>query len=126
MIGRMQALAADARALLAAKDAGEAFFQFIGRLVEEGGKKKDFVDALAGTGVDVARAIGGIKLEMKGTMELLLKKAQRKGAVRRDVSVGEVMALVMGTFGSIERMGVSARGRDRLMAIVCDGLRPPG
>jgi hypothetical protein len=36
-----------------------------------------------------------------------------------------VMALVMGTFGSVERMGVDARGRERLLAIVCDGLRPP-
>jgi AcrR family transcriptional regulator len=123
LVDRMQALVEDVRASTEAKDPGEAFFGIVGRLIDGGVMKKYFVDALAGSGFDVARAIGGLKSELHGALELLLKRAQRAKAVRRDVDIREVMALAMGASAAIERLGVDARGRERLHAIVCDGLR---
>jgi len=123
VIGRMQALVDEARACLGAKEPGEAFFGLLGRMIQEGALKRDFIDALAGTGFDVARALGGIKKELHATLEQLLKRAQRAKAVRRDVDIRELMALVMGAFTALERLGVDARGRERLLAIVIDGLR---
>jgi AcrR family transcriptional regulator len=123
VVGRMQALVDDARASAGADDAGKAFFAVLGRIVEEGVLKKYFIEALAKTGFDVARAISGLKAELHGTLELLLKRAQRAKAVRRDVDIREVMALAMGASAAIARLGVDASGRERLHAIVCDGLR---
>jgi hypothetical protein len=43
------------------------------------------------------------------------------GAVRDDVEVAEILALLGASFSAAQRVGA----RDRLFAIVCDGLRPP-
>lgn len=123
VVERLQKMVAEADALLEARDPREAFFGFIGRMVEEGAAKKDFADALASSGIDLAKATSGIKQELRRALEALLKRAQRANAVRRDVGIQEVLALVMGAFASIERLGGGARGRERLLAIVCDGLR---
>lgn len=123
VIGRMQALVDEAREGRKAKDAGEAFFAMLSRIVEEGGVKKDFIDALAGMGSDVARELVALKKELHAALEALLKRAQRAKAVRRDVDVREVLALTMGTMAAAKQHGVDARGRERLLAIMCDGLR---
>jgi AcrR family transcriptional regulator len=123
VIDRMRALVDDARAGLKAKDAGAAFFGILARIIEEGAVKKDFIDALAGASFDVARAVGGIKEELHAAVELLLKRAQRAKTVRRDVDVREVMALAMGALAAFRRLGVAARGRQRLLAVIQDGLR---
>lgn len=123
VIGRMQALVDEARERGKAKDAGEAFFAILSRIVEEGAVKKDFVDALAGASSDVARALGALKRDLHAAFELLLKRAQRAKAVRRDVDVREVLALATGAMGASKHLGVDARGRERLLAVMRDGLR---
>ena len=123
VIGRMQVLVDEARERRTAKDAGEAFFEILARIGEESHVKKDFLDALAGAGSDVARALGGLKEDLHVAFEHLLKRAQRAKAVRRDVDAREVMALAMGALGACKRLGVDARGQERLLAIVRDGLR---
>lgn len=123
VIGRMQALVDEAREGRTAKDAGAAFFAILARIGEEGHVKKDFLDALASAGSDVARTLGSLKGELHVALEHLLKRAQRAKAVRRDVDAHEVMALAMGTLGACTRLGVDARGRERLLAIIRDGLR---
>jgi AcrR family transcriptional regulator len=121
--GRMQSLVDEARAGLKAKDPAAAFFGIVGRIVEESSVKKDFIDALGGTGAELARSIGPIKQELHATVELLLKRAQRAKVVRRDVGVREVMALAMGAVAAFDRLGGDARGRERLLAVVRDGLK---
>jgi AcrR family transcriptional regulator len=123
VIGRMQALVEEARECRKAKDAGAAFFAILSRMVEEGAVKRDFLDALAAMGSDVARTLGALKKELHAALDLALKRAQRAKAVRRDVDVREVLALVMGTMAASKNHGLDARGRERLLAIVRDGLR---
>jgi AcrR family transcriptional regulator len=123
VVGRMGALVDDARARLDADDAGEAFFGILARVIEEGAMKKDFIDALARASFDVARSLGGLKEELRSTIDRLLKRAQRAKAVRRDVDVGEVMAIAMGTLAAFERLGADGRARGRLFAILRDGLK---
>jgi AcrR family transcriptional regulator len=123
VIGRMQALCDEARARVRDKDPGEAFFAVLGRIIEEGVLKKYFIEALGRAGFDVARRLGEIKKDLHATLDVLLKRAQRAKAVRRDVDIRELMALMMGAFAALERHGADARGRERLLAIVCDGLR---
>jgi AcrR family transcriptional regulator len=125
VVDRMEHLVAEARALATARDPGEAFFGFLSRMVHEGSAKKDFMDALSGTREELGRTLAGIKASYRTALAVLLERAQDSGAVRRDVSVFEVHALVTGTLASLDQLGRdSAQARQRLLAIVCDGLRP--
>jgi AcrR family transcriptional regulator len=123
VIGRLERVIEDAKARLLAPDADEAFFGFVAFLVAESAKKKDFLHALATSGYDVRRAMGDTKAELGRVTGKLLKRAQEAGAVRKDVEAEEVLALVHGTSASIERLGPAARRQQRLVAVLCDGLR---
>ncbi len=125
VVDRMERLVAEARALASAPDPGEAFFGFLSRMVHEGSAKRDFMDALSGTREDLGRTLAAIKASYRAALAVLLERAQDCGAVRRDVSVAELHALVTGTFASLDQLGRDAgQARKRLLAIVCDGLRP--
>jgi AcrR family transcriptional regulator len=125
VVDRMEHLGAEARALAHAPDPGEAFFGFLSRMVHEGSAKKDFMDALSGTREELGRTLAGIKASYRAALAVLLERAQDSGAVRRDVSVSEVHALLTGTLAALDQRGRdAAQARKRLVAIVCDGLRP--
>jgi AcrR family transcriptional regulator len=126
VVGRLEDLVAHGAALLDAPDPGGAFFGFLTKMVMEGAAKKDFMDALASTGIDLSKVVGPLKKEMGRVMTVLLERAQAQGTVREDVGIPEVLALVTGAFGQIDRYGGGPKGRERLLAIVLDGLRSPG
>ncbi len=125
VVDRMERLVAEARALAGAPDPGEAFFGFLSRIVHESPAKKDFIQALSGSREDLGRTLAGIKASYRDALAVLLERAQGSGAVRRDVGVVEVYALLTGTLASLEQLGRDAApARKRLLAVVCDGLRP--
>jgi AcrR family transcriptional regulator len=124
VVGRMEQLVEHARAGSTARDRGAAFFGFLEKIVEEGPAKRDFLTALAGTGVDLER-IAAIKQRMKRAAAVLLERAQKAGAVRSDVSAADVFTLVMGTVGAADRQGAGGAERKRLLVVIFDGLRPP-
>jgi AcrR family transcriptional regulator len=122
VVARMDEVIADARATLEVGAPGEAFFGTMTRMVEGWRRKKDFVDALTSAGIDLAE-LARAKKELHRVLGKLLEHAQDEGAVRADVSIHEVLALIAGTFNSLDRPGISAAGRDRMLAILRDGLR---
>lgn len=121
VIRRMEQVSADARALEGAKDPGKAFFSFLSRLIDDVPVKMDLMRALAGTGFDPRRTEA--KVESLRAVGALLVRAQRAGAVRADVQVGEVFSLVHAVHAAIGSHERDARSRARLIAIVFDGLR---
>jgi AcrR family transcriptional regulator len=123
VVGRMEQLVDEALAAAKARDRGAAFFGFLTRMVEEGAAKKDFLNALAGTGVDLHR-VAAIKQRMRRALAVLLERAQAAGAVRDDVGAADVLTLVMGTMGAADRHGAAPPERNRLLAVILDGLRP--
>jgi AcrR family transcriptional regulator len=125
VVGRVERATAHALQLARADDPGGVFFEFLVYLLEQGAMKKDFVDALAGAGVDLSRLAARPKQAFRAAIAKLLARAQAAGAVRRDATVGDVVALIVGLFTAIERQSRARRARARLFAIVCDGLRPP-
>jgi AcrR family transcriptional regulator len=124
VVGRMEGLVSHARAGAKADDPGSAFFDFLERMVAEGAAKKDFLTALAGTGVDMQR-IAAIKQQMKRAVAVLLERAQKARAVRDDVETVDVLTLVMGSVGAADQHGAGPRERSRLLAVIFDGLRAP-
>jgi AcrR family transcriptional regulator len=122
VLKRLDDATSDARELAKATDAGAAFFQFLRRLVLEGSVKKDLVEALAATGMEFKESLGGAKKQLGAALNKLLARAQNAGTVRKDATVQDVLALIHGPFAVSHQRGIDAAARERLLAIVCDGL----
>ncbi|MCI0636626.1 MAG: TetR/AcrR family transcriptional regulator [Actinobacteria bacterium] len=105
----------------AERDPGEAFYAFMAGLVEEGVRNAALGEALERTGYDLdsARPEG----RFAGGLANLLARAQAAGAVRSDVSVDDVLALLATCCATGAREDDAAAARRRL-AIVADGLQP--
>jgi AcrR family transcriptional regulator len=115
-------LVEQARQLAATEDPGAAFFGFFSAMVGEGAANRGLADALAGAGFDVEAAASRAEHDVMGALRDLLARAQRAGAVRGDVDVADVKALMVGCLAR-ERPGGDARARDRMLAVVHEGLR---
>jgi len=123
VLQRLEDAANEARDLAKAPDPAAAFFGFLARLVEEGSAKKDLVEALAATSSQLRDSIGDAKKELGAALGKLLARAQRAGAVRKDATVADVMALIHGPFAAMGPHGRDPAARMRIFGIVCDGLR---
>jgi len=124
LIDRIAAIAADARSRIDAADPGAAFFAFLQHLVEESALKRDLIQALVGAGVEIEHAVAPAKRDLEAAVGELLAVAQHAGAVRSDVTTSAVISLVGATCIACERPSTGSLPGE-LIAIVCDGLRPP-
>jgi AcrR family transcriptional regulator len=122
-LSRVEWLADLARQVGGAADAGDAFFEFFAALVGEGAANRGLADALTGAGFDIKVAVSGPERDVAGAMAGLLARAQQAGAVRADVDADDVLALVAGCLARQPGQDDPA-ARDRLVAVVCAGLRP--
>jgi AcrR family transcriptional regulator len=121
VVERLARVAAGAREHAASPDAGAAFFDFFAAVVRSSTTKLELVDALAELGVRPNEAVAPVAEELTGAVAALLEQAQRAGTVRGDVGVGDVIALLAGA-SQARRYAAD----DRPLAVVLDGLRPPG
>jgi hypothetical protein len=55
----------------------------------------------------------------------LLTRAQEAGAVRTDIGVTELKAVLVGASRAVEDVGYDSATRARITAILLDALRPP-
>jgi AcrR family transcriptional regulator len=119
-LARVQDLVAEARERATAPDAGAAFDGFLARVADEAGTKRDLPDALAGVGAGgVAEAVG----ELHQALGVLLARAQEAGAIRSELTVSDLVALLKGLLQTV-RADPDPGLRDRVFAVVRDGLRP--
>lgn len=121
MKAELEKVSAAAERLFAQGDPASAFFEFFEQLVTESARKKTVVDLLIRSGVDfqAGTPVGGLR-DMVGQ---LLDRAQEAGAVRADVHLPEVMALLTGTCQAALSAGWGPSLRERTLAIVFAGLR---
>jgi AcrR family transcriptional regulator len=124
VLTRLERMAGQARVLAGAPDPGAAFFDFLAMQVDEGRAKRDLVDALAAAGFDSSPAGTQVGREFRGAVAELLASAQRAGAVRDDVGIADLMALLRGISLAVRDAEDPDQAR-RLLEIVCSGLRPP-
>jgi AcrR family transcriptional regulator len=119
---RIRSIVDDGRALVAAERPGEALFAFLRSMVLEwGATDRGLADALAGLGIDVKAAMPDVEDEFLGMLGDLLRGAQKAGTVRRDVSVPDVKAILVGLQAMQSYNDDAAK---RLTDVVLDGLRP--
>lgn len=101
----------------------EAFFAFLRRMADQAALKHDLFDALAAAGVDFKSRCRDRVVELQGSFDRLRQRAVDSGQVRGDVSMDEIMTLVVGASRSVERPGASDQDPQRMVGIICDGLR---
>jgi AcrR family transcriptional regulator len=128
IVSRLRRFADEAHALAAATtaDPGHNFFTLVWRAVDQSTVKNAVAAALADAGVDLTPATQPIMAEVRNSLDVLLTRAQQACAVRDDVGVDEVVALLIGAARAAESTGGDQTVLMRTVAIICDGLRPPG
>jgi len=124
LVRRFDRLREQAEALLDAADPGRAFFDFYGHLIADAATKIAIAEALLDAGGDrdgnTTQASNGLRRAVGS----LLQRAQVAGAVRDDVELPEVYALLVGTSRAVAHAHLDEEVRARVLAIVFDGLAP--
>lgn len=107
---------------LAGDDPADALFTFFTELVGQAAERRTVFELLPEAGIDLpmAEAVRPLRAQVAA----LLERAQEAGAVRRDVRVDEVMALLASTCQGAVQGDWDADLRRRTLAIVFTGLRP--
>jgi AcrR family transcriptional regulator len=123
VVAHLDAVAARGRELADHKDAGEALFDFMRFVSEEGASKRNLIDALAAAGIDVKERASDSKRAVEETFEALLTRAQEAGDIRSDVTIADLFALVMGTC-TMGGQPASDASQARMLAVIFDGLKP--
>jgi len=125
-IDQIEQLVAEAEAL-AATDDPTALFTLLSRMMATGAENVAVKSALVAAEYDLRTAAPTVAADLTRHVAGLLDRAHAAGAVRGDVTVDEVMALVAGAFAAIRHAGAET-DRERsshLARIILDGLRPP-
>jgi AcrR family transcriptional regulator len=124
LVRRFDGLREQAGALLDTTDPGAAFFDFFRHLVADAATKIAIGEALLDAGGDrdgeAAQASNGLRR----TVGALLQHAQQAGAVRDDVELPEVYALLVATSRTAAHPDLEEEAKARALAIVFDGLTP--
>ncbi|WP_055588691.1 TetR/AcrR family transcriptional regulator [Peterkaempfera griseoplana] len=122
VLSRVEPLIDRARSLTATRDAGDAFFEFFAHMVDQGALDRGLAEAFAGAGFDMEGAALKAGYDVGATFRELLTRAQQAGAVRPDVDITDVKALMFGCL-TRERGQAEPAARDRVVTVVRDGLR---
>ena len=119
VVNHMERLTQDVLALLERDDPGPALFEFLGHVAHEGSSKRNLVDALSGAGINIKETAPNCKQQLEEAAGQLLERAQKAGQVRADVSLADVIGLVLSACNA----DIPESSQARMVAIVCDGLR---
>ncbi|HTX00240.1 MAG TPA: TetR/AcrR family transcriptional regulator [Acidimicrobiales bacterium] len=120
----MEQFLEEARRLGEPGRSGCALFAFFERLLEVVASKRDLVEILERSGEDLKAHSAEVQAEWNGVVGLLVERAQQAGAVRCDVALDDVLALMAGSCAAVMHSRLDGPSRQRLSAVVCDGLRP--
>src|SRR4051795_11510867 len=110
---RLEGLVAEAQRLADADDAGAALRTFLGRLRQEAATKGD-------TSAPIA-VPGPLQGERRGAMAVLLRRAQQVHAVRADLAVDDLLAMLKGLIVAV-RDDPTPQRVERVFAVLVDGL----
>jgi AcrR family transcriptional regulator len=121
---RLAVLVDEAKMRIDASDPGDAFFSFLRRFANEALAKLDLFDAMNAAGFDIKSRCAEMVDELKRGIDILIVRAKAVTAVRYDVTADEVMSLISGTCMAARQAGLDDVSCQRMVDIVCAGLRP--
>lgn len=110
------------RAHLDDPDPGAAFFQVLRRIVDQAGLKKALMAGLSTPYAEAAQRdwVG----PLRDALAELLPRAQRAGAVRPDVEVAEVIAVIVAAARAAQHTEGDPVLQGRSVGVILDGLLP--
>lgn len=124
LVRRFDRLREQAESLLDAADPGSAFLDFFGQLVADAATKIAIGEALLEAGGDSDGSARHASTKLRQVVGTLLERAQQAGAVRADVELPEVYALLVGTSRAAAHGNLDTEAKARMLTIVFDGLAP--
>ena len=120
---RLEDLVDDASTRLDASDPADALFSFLHRFANEALSKMDLFDAMNAAGFDIKSRCAEMVDELKQRIEILVSHAKAARAVRPDITADEVMSLISGTCMAARQAKLDDASCQRMIQIVCDGMR---
>jgi AcrR family transcriptional regulator len=123
---RLSDLVETAKSYAEAEDPGEALFDYLHEFARQAAAKHDLFDALGSAGIDIKARCSTMIDEMMLSIDRLRQRAVTVGAVRADVASDELVDLVVGACQGHGETAPDEARIQRMVTIVCDGLRPPG
>ncbi|MEU9074077.1 TetR/AcrR family transcriptional regulator [Kitasatospora sp. NPDC004745] len=124
MVRRLETIAARTAELTAGAEPAEAFFDGFRLVIDQSAGKDEFTQALAAAGVDAHASLRESSGAIRAQLAELLAGAQRAGAVRPELGLPELIALLVGVGATMEQLGPDREARERIFEVVFDGLRP--
>lgn len=124
MVRRLEAIATQAARLATGPEPAESFFACFRLVIEQSAGKNEFAQALAAAGVDAHAPLRESSEVIRAQLAGLLDRAQQAGAVRPDLGLPELIALLAGTSTTMEHLGADPAAQQRIFEVVFDGLRP--
>ena len=124
LVEHLRGMTGDARALAEAPDAGVAFRSFFRDFVHRAAVTDALVEALTQVGGDVLEAKSSMKGEFREAIAVLLERAQAAGAVRSDLAVADLLALLVGASRAAQHAAALGAPGALVIDVVLDGLRP--
>ncbi|WP_068927368.1 TetR/AcrR family transcriptional regulator [Planobispora rosea] len=124
-IDQLRQLVAKAEALAATSDPA-ALFTLLSAMMASGAENVAVKSALVAAEFDMRTAAPDVAADLTRHVTDLLGRANAAGAVRPDLAVEEVMALVAGAFAAIRHAGAEASPTRaaHIAQLILDGLRP--
>jgi AcrR family transcriptional regulator len=120
----VEALCAEAQALLASPSPGEAFATWLRSFLTYAGEKRGLATALmAMTGADTPPVFAACHDMIRDAGGALLARAQEAGAVREDVQLWDLLKLVSSIAMTCEQAPDSEAMAERLLSLVLSGVR---
>ena len=124
VLERLLALLATARAYELGDDPGAAIYGFLHEFGHQAAAKRDLMEAISSAGIDIKSKCQDTIEQLMGCVETLRLAALATASIRSDVSAEEIVTLVVGTCQSGVKPGIDYERIDRMISVVCDGLRP--
>ncbi|MFE1762812.1 TetR/AcrR family transcriptional regulator [Streptomyces angustmyceticus] len=126
VVERIELFTDTARDLAESPDPGPVFFRFLSSVVRLASRNKALCDALEAAGAGRFEPSPGVGQDFDDALKVLLSRAQEAGAVRQDVGMADLRALLVGCL-SMERAragtGTEVGEQGRMAALMCDALR---
>ncbi|MFB7473589.1 TetR/AcrR family transcriptional regulator [Kitasatospora sp. NPDC056184] len=124
MVRRLEVIAAGAARAAAESGPADALFACFRLIAEQSVGKTAFAEALAAAGIDVHTSLRGPSAAIRELLADLLRDAQRARAVRPELTLPELLALLVGANAALEQLGPDPAARARVLEVVLTGLRP--
>jgi AcrR family transcriptional regulator len=122
-VARLERVAQEAEDGADAADPGQALFALITHAVDRSASKIALADALSAAGIPPDAALGAVGARVRAALEVLLARAREAGAVRPEVDVPALSAVLVGASRAVEHVAGDPALRQRVLALLLDGLR---